>query len=140
MARGELIVRGDAAASVIDMLHSAPEISSLAPAVKVMGDLVGFSTGERRIVVQQKGASPTYSVVVSRPRIDLWSYAENRNMAHDLADLAWAILRAERGNYVGNGLLLVDVNEFVGMTWQPDAHTGAPCFLQSLQLRTRPHG
>ena len=76
-------------------------------------------------------------VVTDRPRIDVHCWGDSEESAHDLAQLARALLLAMPG---WRGVAAYDVGEVGGPNTLPDAESGQPrvVFAVEVSLRGRP--
>lgn len=127
----ESVVFGDAEAAVVDMLRVG------IPGVAVATDLIGYQRGASWVRVTRTGGLPILWMQLDNPIIALDVYGPDKGAAHDTATAARAAVFAQRGQYAGRGLRLVDVGDAEGLTWAADEPASAHYTL-SLSLITRP--
>lgn len=124
---------------MIHILMSATEISGFAGgAPRVSADMVGYEMGARWIKVSREGGSKRWPLV-DKPRIDVNVMAKTRDVAHDLAQVAEAVLfRAMGQGFPTYGLFLSDVAEETGPVRVDDPQTGSPRYVFALRLTCVP--
>ncbi len=107
----------------------------------ISNDLVGWNKGDRWIVVSAEGAfNHSHLGKLERVRLDVDCYAEDRDVTHDLAQLAKAILLQARGGHVsGFGVTIIDVREEMGLLRLLDKETDAHRFYFALRVSVIPH-
>lgn len=131
-------VFGDAEAAVCDILRAAPQILAFT-GVTVATDLIGYAYPARRLRVTRTGGVPTLWMRLDNPEIEIEASAETKAVALDLAVAARGVVFAARSTFIGQGLLLFDVNDATGLTWTPDAaDPDVSRYLLKLALVTRP--
>lgn len=138
-----LVIHGDIEAACVDILRSHTLIVNFAGgAPEVKTDLVGYVEHSRRIVVSAEGSSQYGNLQkIKMPRVDIDCYGENRETAHDLAQLAEAILLQVRGGkaYSGNGLTITDVREEMGPIRVPDKESDVMRYYFALRFEIIPY-
>lgn len=78
------------------------------------------------IVISRVGGVADTHGLIDRPRIDVDVYAATKEEAHDLAQAARAVVFAASGSS-RSGAVIGGVQEFLGLTFVPDADTeGTP--------------
>lgn len=136
---GEYILQGDAEAAVLDILRNdTPELISSTP-VSIKSNLIGYTPGDRWIVVEQQGASETWPKI-SRPRIDVEVFAERRTVAKELAEICLASLKRAMGTYFGFGLFISDCKLELGITRIPDKLQETSRYVFAVRLTIVPSG
>lgn len=140
MGQPEFILHGDAEAAVVDILkNDTPELPHFPPnpPLFITTTLVGYDSGQRRIVVTQEGAMEIWPKI-SKPRIDVEVFAERRSITKDIAEICLASLKRSMGDYRGFGLFLSDVNVEQGITRIPDKLQEESRYLFSVRLTVVP--
>ena len=135
----EYIPQGDTEAMVIDILENSTEIDNFPGGPPtVSSDYTGYSMGARWIMVSREGGFLRWPHV-DKPRIDLYVLAETRSVAHDLAQVAQAVIRQAMGQaFPTYGVVLSDVQVETGITRVPDKETGSPRYVLALRLACVP--
>lgn len=135
-----IVVQGDTEAACIAILGTATEITGFAGgAPRISGDMVGYQMGVRWIKVSREGGAKVWPRI-DRPRIDFNVLAETRTAAHDIAQVAEAVMiRAMGQAFPQYGLFLSDVREETGPVRVDDPKTGSPRYVFALRLTVVPH-
>lgn len=106
----------------------------------VATDLIGFTKGQRRIVVVRTGGTPTLPYRIDNPRLDIDAWGASKSDAHDLAQAARAALHElPTGNHTALAAVVAHVEDESGLTWLPDPETGAARYVFSLRLAVHPY-
>lgn len=133
----EMIIHGDAEAAVRDIVENlTPELPGT---VVVSTNMVGYVSGQKRVVVIQEGSMRRWPKI-DRPRIDVESYADNRTTAKAIAEIALASIERAKGSYVGFGLTITDVVLEQGVTRVDDKLQEGVRYIFSVRLTTVPRG
>lgn len=134
---GEFILMGDIEAAIQDiLLNRTPELAPY-DVVKISTDYRGYNLGMRWIMVSREGGVRVWPRL-DHPRIDVWSLAERRDVASDMAQVARASIFRAAGRYSGMGLTITAVKEEVGPVRVADKPTSSDQYLFSLSLTTVP--
>lgn len=135
----QYIKQGDSEAACVSILRTATEISAFpGGAPNVSTNVVGYTMGDRWIMVSREGGTTVWPSV-DKPRIDFNVYAETRAVAHDLAQVAIAVMfRAMGQRYATYHLFLTDVTMETGLVRVPDKPTGAERYIFALRLTITP--
>lgn len=80
------------------------------------------------------GGNPTIVSDAATLAIECW--ADESEDAHDLAQLAWAVVRAMRNSHI-DGHTVYMVQTFAGPTDLPDPTSGQPRYTFTVSLHTR---
>lgn len=136
----EFITHGDTEAAIVDILENlTPELDYADGRPTVSTNFLGYTVGDRWIMVSQEGAFVVWPNI-NRPRIDIQVLADRRSVAHDMADICLASIRYQMGRYRGYGLFLADAIIELGLTRVPDRRQEADRYIFALRLTTKPDG
>jgi hypothetical protein len=136
MEKWKYVLQGDLTAAVINQLRNAPEISGFAGgAPTVSSTLDGYVIGNRWISVSLEGGSFKWPVVANA-RVDFNVFAESRTVAHDMAQVALAVLFREMGQPTSPtyGVRITDVRVETGLTRADDKMSDSARFLFALRI------
>lgn len=89
-----------------------------------------------RFVTIVRGGGPRDSLVVDRPTIFVEAWAQTDADAHDLAQLARALIHTMTGA-AHDGIAVYRIDEFSGPATLPDPDSGQPRATFTLSLRVR---
>lgn len=136
----EYIVQGDVEAAAISILKDAPELTGFpGGAPRVSSDLQGYQKHSRWLTVSREGGILNWPKI-EKPRLDFNVYAEKRSVAHDLAQVALAVMFREMGSaFPDFGLRITDVKVETGLVRVPDKETGSPRYVFALRLTCLPY-
>jgi hypothetical protein len=139
----EYIPQGDVEAAIISILRDADEVINFSGgAPEVSSDLVGYqmkdSAKRRWIMVTREGGNIRWPNI-DKPRVDIQVLAESRSVAHNLAQVAQAVIfRAMGQAFPEYGTVITDVRVETGITRVPDRETGANRYIFALRLVCKP--
>lgn len=141
MEKWPYVVSGDIEAACIHVLRTAPEIigfSGGAPTVTTTLD--GYPIGGRWIAVSREGGTFNWPVT-TRARVDFNVFASTRTVAHDIAQVALAVLFREMGQDTtpSYGLVVTDITIETNLIRADDRLNDSPRFLFSLRITYVPH-
>jgi hypothetical protein len=140
LGQPEYIIHGDAEAAIVDILMNlTPELSFFSGTPTISTNLVGYTVGDRWVMVTQEGSLEEWPVI-DRPRIDFEVYAERRSVARDIAAICLASVKYQMGRYTGFGLFLSDARVEQGLTRVPDKYQESVRYVFAVRLTTRPSG
>jgi len=135
----EYIQDGDAEAAILDILiNETPELDTV-PNLTTRTNMIGYTPQKRWIHIIQEGGSFTWPKV-SRPRIDVECYADQRSTARDIANICLASIFRAMGTYAGFGLKITAVKLEQGITRVPDKYQETSRYVFSVRLTTVPFG
>jgi hypothetical protein len=134
------VIQGDVEAALIEIIRTAPEISGFpGGAPNVSTTLDGFNEGMRWITVSAEGGSFKFPILI-RARIDINVFAETRTIAHDIAQIAFAVLFREQGQPSPNhGLRIHRHRVETGLVRADDKINDTPRYLFSLRSHFVPY-
>lgn len=115
---GEFIAFGDAEAAAVEILRASPDVTAYAPGIST--DLIGWRAPQRWVRVVRSGGNPLNWLALDGPRLTFDVFAEDKAVAHDMAQAARAAMFARIGNYTGNRLRLANVTDAAGLAWLHD--------------------
>lgn len=139
MSNWDFILQGDVEAAVIHELLASSHITGFSGgAPRISGDLVGYTQGLRWIKVSREGGNVGWPKV-DRPRVDFNVYGPTRTVAHDMAQVAQAVMFQAAGTaYPSYGIFISDVQVETGLFRSPEKETGASRYIFSLRLACVP--
>ena len=134
------VQHGDAEAAIISTLRNSTHIQNFyAGEPNVAPDMVGYQTGALWIECSLEGGTRMWPTIW-RPRIDVNVFAKTRSVAHDLAQVAEAVLFTLRGDrFPTYGVSITGVKEETGMFRAPDALTGSSRYVFALRFTVMPY-
>lgn len=140
MDKWPTVIQGDVEAALIEIIRNATEVSGFpGGAPNVSTTLDGFDKGLRWVVVSSEGGSFKFPVIM-RTRIDINVFAETRTVAHDLAQIIFAVLFREQGQPSPNhGLRIHKHRVETGLVRADDKLNDAPRYLFSLRSHFVPY-
>lgn len=135
--------QGDIEAAIIYLLTNSPHITGFpggAPLVRP--DYIGYdfkdSTKNRWIMVTREGGNLLWPKI-DKPRVDLQVLGPTRTVAHNLAQVAQAVvLNASGQSFPSFGTKITNVQVETGVTRVPDRETGSPRYISALRLTCVP--
>lgn len=135
----QYVLQGDVEAACINLLKDAPEITGFAGgAPRVSSDLQGFQMGARWVMVSREGGSLAWPKI-DYPRLDFNIYGETRKVAHDLAQVAQAVMfRSMDSTFPQFGVRITNVKVETGILRAPDPSTGSLRYVFALRLTCVP--
>lgn len=126
----------DSEAVAATWLRSRPELAG----IQVSTDLRGYTAGQRRIVITRVGGVPSLAIRVDNPRLDVDVFGTDKADAHDLAQLARALLHElPTGDHTALDAVVANVADDVGLQWLPDPDTQAARYVLTLRLAVHPY-
>lgn len=136
----QYIPQGDVEAAIIKMLKNATEVVNFSGgAPRVSSDLQDYQARARWIMVSREGGYLVWPKI-DKPRIDINVFAESRKVAHDLAQVAQAVIfRGMDATFPEFGMRITDVRMETGMFRVPDRETGSPRYVFALRLTCVPY-
>lgn len=127
------LVFGDVEAACIDELKNASEVLAFT-GIRVSSDFNGYQTPARWITVSREGGN-VVELALDKPRIDFQVLAETRTVAHNIAQVAQAVIfRAIGKKYPTHNVQIADAEVETGIFRVPDKETGSPRYVFSLRL------
>ena len=135
----EYIKHGDTEAAVINILRNDTHIINFPDgAPTVSADYVGYTMGDRWIMVSREGGSKTWPSI-DRPRIDFQVLAERRAVALELAQVAEAVVFQQVGQaFPTYGVFIASVVEETAPFRAPDRETGSTRYVFALRFTCKP--
>lgn len=128
----------DAEAAAVDIISADPAVAALG-AVTVTTGMIGYTAGARWVRVTRTGGIPLSWMNLDPADLRVESYGADKPAAYDLAVAARDALFAARGVYSGNGMLLHDIADGDGLSWQPDdARPGAARYVFTVVMIGKP--
>lgn len=139
MTTWDYILQGDVEAAVVSILKNDSRLTSFSGgAPRISSDLVGYLMGARWITVSREGGNISWPKV-DRPRVDFNVYGPTRTVAHDMAQVAQAVMFQIAGTaYPTYGIFISDVQVETGLFRSPEKETGASRYIFSLRLACVP--
>lgn len=134
------VLMGDLEGAIIHILSNAPEITGFAGgAPTVSSTLDGFRrTNNRWIAVSLEGGGDQYPVI-AKSRVDFNVFAETRTIAHNLAQIAMAVIFRERGQpFPAYRVRYHDVKVETGLVRADDKLSDSPRYLFALRIHHAP--
>lgn len=120
---------------VTDYLTSRPDVTA-----PVATNLIGWTEGQRRIVVTRIGGVPEIPYRLDHPRLDIDCYAESKTAAHDLAQIARvAIHDLPDVDYSSMGAVVSHVADETGFQWLPEQISNAARYIFTVALSVHPY-
>lgn len=129
-----IIQYGDEELFCIELLRNDAALIAAFPTVTISADLIGYSKGRNWVEVVAKGGNILDGQKISKPRMDFYTFGENRQAARVLGQkIIEAFMRA-RGLYSSDGMMLSDSRVETGLVRVPDKQTDAARYVLSLRL------
>lgn len=125
----------DPIAVAVACLKASPLLTPMMP-VTVANTLDGFAAGGRWLTVSVTGGTRQRWNLMDMPRLDLNAYAEDKPLAHELAERAVTALLASPGYTTAGGVIRA-ADVLVRPTDLTDPIDHQPRFVASVQLWLR---
>jgi hypothetical protein len=132
-----LIVHGDIEGACLDILKNATEIQALT-LDGISSNLKDYRRGKKWIQVVREGGALPWPKKADKSRVDFMCFGNTRPEAHNIAQVAQAVLCRAMGAYVGFGVRLIDVKTETGVYRLPDKDTDSPRYMFSLRITCTP--
>lgn len=129
-----LIHYGDEEKFCIDLLRADAALIAAYPTAFVSADLINYQKGKNWVEVVAKGGNILDGRKISKPRMDFYTFGEDRKAAREIGQLTIEAFQRAVGRYSADGMTLCDSRVETGLVRVPDKQTDANRYVLSLRL------